>query len=73
MKEYFENPYYLKSRKEYSEVTTQRIRDIFEERMVSMGFRNFTKDGIKNTYTVDDIQSRWEEFYNGFRLGEDSQ
>lgn len=73
MKEHFENPYYLKNRGTYSEVTNKSIKEIFEARMMKLGFRNFTKDGIKNTYTVDEVQSRWEEFYNGFRLGEDAR
>lgn len=71
--EHQENAYFLKNRKEYSKVFTKHIEEIFQKRMRSIyGSIDLSKKGMKGTYTNPDIQDRWEEFFNGFRLGEDA-
>lgn len=67
-----ENSYYLKNRKTYSSVSVREIEAIFEKRMKGLMKKDLTRNGVKGTYTDWQVQARWEEFYNGFRLGEDS-
>jgi hypothetical protein len=70
--EHQENAYYLKNRKVWSTVFTDDVRKIFEQRMMqTYGFGIDLKRLQRSGYTDDFFQSKWEEFFNGFRLGED--
>lgn len=65
-----ENAYYLKNRKEYSKVFTDEIRELFEERIKEY---NFDLSRGPRGYCDDKLGTRWSDFFNGFRLGEDSK
>ncbi len=65
------NPYYLKNRGVDSKITDSEIRALFEKRMTDMNWNGDFERGLSGCYWQDDLQQRWEEFYNGFRLGED--
>ena len=68
-----ENAYYLKNRKEGSNVFTEDIRELFEERMKGIYGFSINLERLQRSGYIDDFyQSKWEEFFNGFRLGEDS-
>lgn len=76
LSKFFNNPvsgeYYLKKRKAYSKITSDEVRYRFEERQVSMGYKGSFNRSTRGPYEDDNLQTRWEEFANGFRSGEDS-
>lgn len=72
--EYKENHYYLKRKGVYSDIFTVHIEKIFHKRMRDIYGESIdlSKNGPKGAYSSVCTQDRWEEFYNGFRLGEDA-
>lgn len=66
------NKYYLKNRGLESEVTDASIRELFEKRMEDMGWQSNYERALSGDYTDSHLQTKWEDFYNGFRLGEDA-
>lgn len=69
--EFKENYYYLKKRKTYSPMLTSHVRHIFETSYLNTNLDR-SKNGIKGTYSCETVQTLWEGFFNGFRMGEDS-
>lgn len=65
------NKYWLKTKKMYSPVSDIKIQEMFEDRQSGKGFNDFSENGPKGTYTDELLQGLWEEYYNGFRDGED--
>lgn len=66
-----ENAYFLKNKNQYSKIFTEDIRKIFEDRMKRLNWSYGFKRGLRG-YDDDELDSKWSDFYNGFRLGEDS-
>lgn len=64
--------YYLSNRKMYSLISDQTIRSKFEKRMTKMGYGGDFERQLSGCYHDDFLQTRWEEYYNGFREAEDT-
>lgn len=65
------NPYYLKNKQRDSKITNDTIRFLFELRHEGMHYQGNFERALSGVYLDSWLQSKWEEFYNGFRLGED--